>query len=105
MNAIWSIEALKQLEKIRNYIAKNHPANADHWVDRITTKAYGLVATPEIGRIVPEIGSRTIRELIIGNYRMIYQVSAKSIFILTVRNFKQKLPRAEMKFIKGIDSL
>ena len=37
-----------------------------------------------MGRIVPEIGSFNIRELIEGNYRIVYRYSREKIEILTV---------------------
>ncbi len=43
------------------------------------------------GRKVPEVNREDIRELFEGEYRIIYRVEAKRIFILTIRNIKQIL--------------
>jgi plasmid stabilization system protein ParE len=45
----------------------------------------------EIGRIVPEIRNKQFRELIYGNYRIIYRIEKKQISILTIRHGKQIL--------------
>jgi plasmid stabilization system protein ParE len=45
-----------------------------------------------MGRIVPEIGNSKIRELIFGNYRIIYRFEKKRISVLTIRHGKQILP-------------
>jgi plasmid stabilization system protein ParE len=50
---------------------------------------------PETGRIVPELENNEIRELIEGNYRIVYRVKAKDyVEILTVhhssRNFSSR---------------
>jgi len=43
-----------------------------------------LAEFPESGRVVPEIGERTVREIIIGNYGVIYRDHASVVEILTV---------------------
>ena len=55
-----------------------------------------LKTTPEIGRIAPEINNNQIRELIYGNYRIIYRLEKKKISILTIRHGKQILPIDEI---------
>jgi plasmid stabilization system protein ParE len=36
---------------------------------------------PESGRIVPEIGERTVREIVLGNYRIIYRLRTEGELI------------------------
>ena len=43
------------------------------------------------GRCVPEITRKDIRELIYGNYRVIYRIDKDVISILTVRHSRQIL--------------
>jgi plasmid stabilization system protein ParE len=38
----------------------------------------------ERGRVVPELGDPTVRELIVGNYRLIHEVTPETILILGV---------------------
>jgi plasmid stabilization system protein ParE len=52
---------------------------------------------PESGRIAPETDNMTVRELIYGNYRIIYRVEEKRLSVLTVRHGKQVLPLDELK--------
>jgi len=56
-----------------------------------------LKSFPESGRIVPETENKSIRELIYGNYRLIYRLEEKKISVLTVRHGKQILPVDEIK--------
>jgi len=60
------------------------------------SKVEQLESSPEIGRIVPEINNNQFRELIYGNYRIIYRIDKKQISILTVRHGKQILPINEI---------
>jgi len=42
---------------------------------------------PEIGRIVPELEKKEIRELIEGNYRIIYRIKTKDLVeIVTIHH-------------------
>ncbi len=43
-------------------------------------------------QVVPEIGDQQFRELIYGNYRIIYRIEKKRLSILTIRHGKQVLP-------------
>ncbi|MCK5147296.1 type II toxin-antitoxin system RelE/ParE family toxin [bacterium] len=55
-----------------------------------------LIEYPESGRIVPEINKLNIRELVHGNYRVIYKIGLDEVHILTVRHYKQILPIDEV---------
>ena len=43
-----------------------------------------LESFPESGRIVPELNRKKIREIILGNYRIIYRIKKDIVEILTV---------------------
>ena len=51
---------------------------------------------PESGRMVPEIKRKAFRELIYGNYRVIYRYEHGEVSILTVRHGRQILPLGEI---------
>ena len=70
---------------------------AEKWIQTVFLKVEQLRLNPEIGRIVPEINDRQFRELIYGNYRIIYHIKRKQIAILTIRHGKQILPIDEIK--------
>lgn len=46
--------------------------------------AGSLSAFGERGRIVPELGEPSVRELLVGRYRLIYEVGATDIVVLAV---------------------
>ncbi len=92
----WSPVSLERIQEIADYIAEDSRIAAGNWVDEIFKKVEKLKSNPEIGRIVPELGIPDIRELLFGNYRIIYLISKKNISILTVRHFKQLLPVDEI---------
>lgn len=96
MKVSWSPLAIDRVSEIAEYIARDNPEAAKSWVDNIFTKVTNLKTHPETGRIMPEINNRAIRELIYGNYRVVYRIEEKRVSVLTVRHGKQILPVDEV---------
>lgn len=97
MRIIWSPLAVDRASEITDYIAQDKPSAAEKWIDTVFSKVEQLKSSPEIGRIVPEINDSQFRELIYGNYRIIYRIETKQISILTIRHGRQILPINEIK--------
>lgn len=97
MRIIWSPLAVDRASEIADYIAQDKPSAAKKWIDTIFSKVEKLKSSPEIVRIVPEINDSQFRELIYGNYRIIYRIETKQISILTIRHGRQILPINEIK--------
>ncbi|MCD6117941.1 type II toxin-antitoxin system RelE/ParE family toxin [bacterium] len=92
MRIIWSPLAVARIEEISDYIALDNIEASIKWVEDVFQLVDNLRDYPESGRVVPEIDKESIREIIFGNYRIVYNVDIEIISILTVRNFKQILP-------------
>ena len=90
MKLIWSPLALEKVGDIADYIAIDKESAAKKWVNDIFDKAENIGAFPELGRLVPELNNPNYREIIFGNYRIIYTVKTE-VKILTVRNCRQLL--------------
>ena len=97
MRIIWSPLAVDRASEIIDYIAQDKLSAAEKWINTVFSKAEQLKSSPEIGRIVPEISDSQFRELIYGNYRIIYRIEKKQISILTIRHGRQILPINEIK--------
>ncbi|MDH3346616.1 MAG: type II toxin-antitoxin system RelE/ParE family toxin [Desulfobulbaceae bacterium] len=96
MKIIWSPLAIEKTTEIAEYIAKDNPSAATKWVETLFKKVTLLNSSPQQGRIVPETQQKEIRELIYGNYRIIYRLKNNTISILTIRHGKQILPLTEI---------
>jgi toxin ParE1/3/4 len=86
-NVIWARAAEKDLKNIIKYIAEESPQNALKLLNKIRKKASDLYTLPKRGRIVPELQDQGIlqyRELIIAPWRLIYRISGREIFVLSV---------------------
>lgn len=96
MKIIWSPLAVDRVAEISEYIAFDNPAAAQKWVEEVFEKVKTLQKSPKMGRTVPEVERDEIREILYGNYRIIYHFSVQKISILTVRHGKQILPEEEI---------
>ncbi|MBI3540988.1 MAG: type II toxin-antitoxin system RelE/ParE family toxin [Deltaproteobacteria bacterium] len=81
---IWTYEADTDLESIATYIAKDSTFYAATFVQRIRETSQTLKTLSERGRIVPEINESNIRELLVGNYRLIYKADSDRVTILAL---------------------
>lgn len=97
MKLIWSPLALNRLEEIIDYISIDNQWNADKFAENIFEIVELLYEFPDAGRIVPELNNNDYRELIFGNYRIIYKLFQNNIFILTIRHSKRLLDKDEIK--------
>jgi addiction module RelE/StbE family toxin len=83
----WTDQALFDIENIAEFIAKDSEVYARIQVERFFEEVEILESFPFSGRVVPELKNKSIRELILGNYRIIYRVFSKStIDILTIHH-------------------
>ena len=96
MKIIWTKTAADRLAEIHDYIKNDNPLNAQNWVESVLDKISKLSDFPKIGRKVPEVNVESIREIIFGNYRIIYKLAHENIELVTVRHFKQVLPIDEI---------
>ncbi|MDP3029001.1 MAG: type II toxin-antitoxin system RelE/ParE family toxin [Deltaproteobacteria bacterium] len=96
MNIVWSPLAVDRASEIAGYIAQDKPSAAEKWTKTVFSKVEQLKISPKIGRIVPEIRNNQFREIIYGNYRIIYRIETEQISILTIRHGKQILPIKEI---------
>ena len=92
---VWTNRAKKDLHQIKEYISKDSINYARNQVIRIHKKTELLLKLPLAGKVVEELNEKTIRELIEGNYRIIYRISNPDIIsILAVhhgaRSFKKR---------------
>lgn len=97
MKILWSPLAVGRLEDIFEYISNEDKVAAQKMITKIFKRIETLSKYPERGRKVPEANREEIREVFEGQYRIIYRVDTKKIFVLTIRNFKQLLPEDDLK--------
>ena len=81
----WTLQALEDMEGIASFINRNSPRYAQIVILRIFQAIERLEVFPLSGRIVSEVKDKTVREILLGNYRIVYRILPHDIVqILTV---------------------
>jgi toxin ParE1/3/4 len=96
MRVVWAPLALERAAEIARYIAADPPAAAARWIDRLVQVVTTLGAQPRRGRRVPELDRDDLREVLHGQYRVIYRVDARRVVILTVRHGRRQFDPGEL---------
>ena len=81
---VWTGPALRDLEVIVRYIAMDSPRYAERFSKRLVQAPRVLREYPSVGRIVPECQLANFRELILGAYRIIYEIRQETCYIEAV---------------------
>ncbi len=97
MKIEWTEPSENDLGEIYDYIARDAPYYAEQFIDRIIDATGKLEDHPKIGRQVPEANLDNVRELIFQNYRIIYLIKHKVIYIITVIHDSRDLNLMEIK--------
>jgi addiction module RelE/StbE family toxin len=88
---VWSQAATEDLEAVAEFISRDSPAYAGGFVRRVREATRSLREFAERGRIVPEFGDETIRELFVQSYRLIYKVEEFRVIIVALVHGRRDL--------------
>lgn len=80
----WTPQALADLTAITEFIAQDSPHYASLFVLDVFAAVERLERFPESGRIVPEKHEPKIREIILGNYRIVFRFRDDIAELLTI---------------------
>ncbi len=101
---IWSETSEKDLINIIEYLAQDSSSIAYEKFKEIQEKASGLQSFPNRGRIVSELKQQGIiqyRELIVSAWRIIYRISEKRVYVLSVLDSRQNVEDILLKRLIG----
>jgi len=91
---LWADVAKQDLSDIIEYIAIDNPANALKILQKIKKMASILHSLPERGRVLPELQDQGIliyREIVTAPWRMIYRISDKNVYVLSVLDARRNV--------------
>ena len=95
---VWTELSISDLKEIFDYIAEDSIRYASITANKIYQRVQPIIENPYIGRMVPEFSKKSIREIIDGNYRIIYLVKSKSqVDILRVYHVARLLKKKNLK--------
>jgi len=92
---VWTRPALDSLLEIVQHRQADNPAAARRFAEQIKKKVARLERFPASARSLPEFPTSGLREVIAGDYRVIYRIVAprRTVEVLTVRHGARLLER------------
>lgn len=78
----WVEVAWSDVSAVADYIAKDSARYAAAFVREVREAARSLGQFAERGRVVPEFQDPSVRELLVRDYRLIYRLTGRDVFII-----------------------
>jgi len=91
---IWAYAAEEDLEAAASYIHRDSPVYAASFIDRALEAGRSLDEFAERGRMVPELGDSSIREIFVYSYRLVYRIEDDRISILALIHGRRDFQKA-----------
>ena len=90
----WSAEAIFNLREIVDRIAKDSPSRAKEFGKRLIRSVSRFGAFPASGRKVPELEDQSPqpREILAGEYRVLYRLGEREVEIASIVHGRRLLP-------------
>jgi addiction module RelE/StbE family toxin len=93
----WTPQAADDLEAICLFIARDATQLAAIFAERVLRATDRRASYPRMGRVVPALAIENIRELIVGSYRVIYQVRKDKVHLLTLHHGARPLDTTKIE--------
>ena len=90
---IWTDEAINDLRRIKEYIERSSPQNAERFCRELLRAPDRLKQFPRSGEVVPEYGIESLRQVLCGSYRLLYEVREGACYIRAVIHGSRDLQR------------
>ena len=92
----WSRKAIRQVQQIARHIELDSPWQAQRVVQKIYAIPEGLSWSPAKGRIVPEYGDSTLREITVFSWRVIYRLKEPGLIEIAAVVHGKRILRDEL---------
>jgi plasmid stabilization system protein ParE len=92
----WTQAARRHIDEAIAIAAEDAPAAAERLLSAALDAAASLDTLAERGRIVPELGLANVREILVGRYRLIYEVGEGEVTILAFVHGARDLRRVRL---------
>ena len=91
---VWTEGARRELDAAVTFVADESLEGAIRLLQDILNSADSLHSMPDRGRVVPERDDPTVRELLVGTYRLLYHVAVSDVVILGVLHQRRDFDRS-----------
>jgi len=94
----WTEISIEDLKEIFDFIAEDSIRYATITSNKIYHRVQGIASNPYVGRMVPEFNDKFLREVIVGDYRIIYRIrSEEQVDILRVYHSARLLSKEKLE--------
>jgi toxin ParE1/3/4 len=89
----WTIRALNDLHDIHEFIAKDSKQYAQIQIENILNAVSNLLSFPMIGHKIAELPHLQYREILVGNYRVVYRLENRQdlVIVMSVMHVRRLL--------------
>ena len=88
----WTDQAVNDVAAIRQFIERDSPRYGRLVAERLFQATSRLELFPRSGRVAPEVGRDDVREIIVGEYRIVYRLESDAVTLLTVFRSSRLFP-------------
>lgn len=82
---VFTPQSQEDLREIVKFIALDSPTRAENFGHKLISVASSVSTFPQMGRVVPELNDSSVREIVHGSYRIIYEVFLNPPVIYVLR--------------------
>lgn len=97
MRVEWSDNARDDLDDIVHYISRDSAFYAQRFGEKVVLATRRLGDFSESGRMIPEAEDKTLREIIVQGYRVMYRLEPNRVLILAVMHGSHDVAGREKK--------
>lgn len=84
MQLRWTVSAQRDLQRLYDFLAPKNKAAAHRVLRQLVAGAEQLRAYPQLGTQLEEFVPRHVRQLIVGEYELRYELTAIGIYVLHI---------------------
>jgi toxin ParE1/3/4 len=88
----WTNQAVEDVRAIRAFIERDSLRYGCLVAERIVDATGRIELFPRSGRVVPEFSREDVREIIVGEYRIVYRLMGDIALLLTVFRSSRLVP-------------
>ena len=88
----WTDQAVEDLRSIRLFIERDSPRYGRLVAERLYDATSQIELFPYSGRMVPDLNREDLRELIVGDYHIVFPVDGEVVFLLTIYRSSRLFP-------------
>lgn len=97
MHVEWSHDARRDLDDLVGYIGRDSVFYARRFGEKVVLATRRLGDFPESGRMIPEVEDKTLREIIVQGYRVMYRLEVDRVRVLAVMHGRRDLTGQDTK--------